>query len=122
MNKKDFYIDSHFICGVRSTDNIFDLPKSLFDCGDFICFEQAVRSYIEPFSVTLYMWPWSWHDSSLTDEAYIYEIDNNRILYYTGETSEFFDAKLVRKRQSLRGCEIFDCNFKFPLMMNIPKT
>ena len=97
VTTKDFYIDSHFICGLESLDNIFDLTDIIFNCGDFLCFENAIKTYIKPLSVTMYMWPWIWHNSSLTDEVYIYEIETNRILYYASNISEFFDARLIRK-------------------------
>jgi hypothetical protein len=115
---KDFYIDSHFICGVKSLGNIFDLDDMIFNCGDFMCFEHAIKDYAKNLwpTVSIHMWPWEWHDSSLTDEVYIYEMETNRIIYYTNTFSEFFDAKLIRKEQNLQGCEIFDFKFKFPLM------
>lgn len=122
MNNKDFYIDSHFLCGVKSPENIFDLPDTIFECCDFICFESAIKNYIEPLSVKMHFWPWMWETSSLTDEVYIYDITLNRILYYSqAYGKEFFDAKLVRHEETLQGCEIFDYSFHFPRMITIPK-
>ena len=117
MNK-DFYVDSHFICAVKSPDNIFDLPDTIFNCCDFLCFENAVKDYVKSYSVKMHLWPWGWHDSSLTNEVYIYEMNKDRILYYA-IGMEFFDARMVRKQQSLEGCEVFDFTFKFPLMLDI---
>ena len=116
VTNKDFYINSHFMCGVKSQDNIFDLNDAIFNCCDFMCFEAAIKEYIKSRSVQMYMWPWQWHDSSLTDEIYIYEMETDRILYGTNSMNEFFDAKLVRKEQTLHGCEVFDFKFQFPLM------
>ena len=116
MTSKDFYINSYYMCGVKSQDNIFDLDDTIFNCCDFMCFENAIKAYIKPLSIKMHLWPWEWHDSSLTDEVYIYDIDTDRILYGTSSMKEFFDAKLIRKEQSLQGCEIFDFKFKFPLM------
>ena len=117
MNTKDFYIDTYYLCGIRSSDNIFDLPKDIFESGDFIQFEEAIKSYIKPASVTLYLWPWMWQSSDLTDEVYIYNIETNRILYHN-QMKEFFDARMVRKEQTLQGCEVFDFKFQFPKMLN----
>jgi len=116
VNTKDFYVDSHYLCGVRSSENIFDLPKSIFECDDIFCYESEIKKYIKQWSTKLHMWPWMWNTSDLTDEVYIYEIENNRIIYYSSDFKEFFDARLIRKEQSLQGCEIFDYNFKFPKM------
>lgn len=122
MYKKDFYIDSHYLCGIMSLENIFDLPDTIFECCDFMCFEEAVKDYVIPLSVKLYMWPWMWETSSLTDEVYIYDMALDRILYYSQPYGkEFFDARLVRNEQSLQGCEIFDYKFQFPKMINLPK-
>lgn len=114
---KDFYVDSHYLCGVRSSENIFDLPKTIFECGDVFCFESEIKKYIKTKSVTLHMWPWMWKTSNLTDEVYIYEIETDRIIYYTDTLEDFFDARLIRNEQSLQGCEVFDYNFKFPKML-----
>jgi hypothetical protein len=87
-----------------------------------MCFEEAVKDYVIPLSVKLYMWPWMWETSSLTDEVYIYDMALDRILYYSqAYGKEFFDARLVRNEQSLQGCEIFDYQFQFPHMINLPK-
>jgi hypothetical protein len=56
----------------------------------------------------------------MTDEVYIYDMDSDRIIYYEGSTREFFDARLVRKNQSLEGCEVFDFKFHFPRMLSVP--
>lgn len=117
VNTKDFYVDTHYLCGVRSSDNIFDLSNDIFECGDVFCFENAIKNYIKPYSNKLHLWPWMWNSSDLTDEVYIYEIETDRIIYYSSEMKEFFDAKLVRKEESLQGCEIFDYKFKFPKML-----
>jgi len=122
MHKKDFYIDSHYLCGVKSPENIFDLPDTIFECCDFMCFESAVKEYVKPLSVQLHLWPWMWETSSLTDEVYIYDMALDRILYYSQAYGmEFFDARLVINEQSLHGCEIFDYKFQFPKMINLPK-
>jgi hypothetical protein len=120
MNKKDFYINTHFICGVNSSENIFDLPDSIFDYGNVLCFETAIKNYIKPLEVKMNSWPWMWETSSLTDEVFIYDIETERTLYYVQEYNEFFDARLVREKQHLRGCEIFDFTFNFPKMSNLP--
>jgi hypothetical protein len=120
LMNKDFYIDSHYICGVRSPENIFDLPDTIFECFDFMCFEEAIKNYVIPLSVKLYRWPWMWETSNLTDEVYIYDMISDRIIYYTSDMKEFFDAKLVRKEQCLQGCEIFDYNLQFPKMISLP--
>ncbi len=117
VNNKDFYVDTHFLCGVRSPDNIFDLPESMLDCGDVFCFENQVKRYIKPQSVTLHLWPWMWKSSDLTDEVYIWDMLTDRIIYYTKDMPDFFDARLVRQEQCLQGCEIFDYKFKFPKML-----
>ena len=117
MNTKDFYVDTHFICGVRSPDNIFDLPEDIFECGDVFCFERRIKNYIASLSVTMHLWPWQWKSSDLTDEVYIYDMADNRIIYYTNGMKDFFDAKLVRIEQTLQGCEVFDYKFKFPKML-----
>jgi hypothetical protein len=119
---KDFYINSHYMCGVKSQDNIFDLNDEIFNCCDFMCFENAIKAYIKPIGIKMHIWPWEWHDSSLTDEVYIYEMETDRILYGTTSMKEFFDAKLVRKEQTLHGCEVFDFTFQFPLMFNVQKV
>jgi hypothetical protein len=117
VNTKDFYVDSHYLCGVRSPENIFDLPESIFECGDVFCFEHAIKKYVGSYPVTMHLWPWLWSSSELTDEVYIYEIENNRIIYLTSTMNEFFDAKLIRHEECLQGCEIFDYDFKFPKML-----
>lgn len=119
MTTKDFYIDTHYICGVKTADNIFDLPEAFFSAEDFLQFEKAIKEYIKFADKSiLHLWPWLWQTSELTDEVYIYEIESNRLLYYTKEMNEFFDANLIRKEQTLQGCEIFDVEFKFPRMLN----
>jgi len=117
VNCKDFYVDTHYLCGFRSSENIFDLPKEIFDCGDFICFESAVKKYVSDKPVTMHMWPWLWDTSKSTDEVYIYDIQSSRIIYHTSDTSDFYDARLVRKEETLHGCEIFDYKFQFPKMI-----
>ena len=120
MISKDFYIDTHFLCGLRSTENIFDLPENIFDSVDVFDYERSVKIFIKSFNVTPHLWPWMWRSSDMTDEVYIYEMNTGRFLYYDSNIKEFFDAKLIRQEQNLQGCEIFDCTFKFPLMHNIP--
>lgn len=117
VNNKDFYVDTHFLCGIKSAENIFDLPDNIFECTDFICFDDAIRKFISDKSVTMHLWPWQWHTSALTDEVYIYETLNDRIIYFRSDMKEYYDAKLVRKEQSLQGCEIFDFDFHFPEMI-----
>ena len=122
MHNKDFYIDSHFLCGVKSNENIFDLPDTIFECYDFICFETAIKDFVKPLSVQLHLWPWMWETSRLTDEVYIYDMSLDRILYYSQTYgAEFFDARLVREEETLQGCEIFDYAFRFPQMITLPK-
>lgn len=116
MNTKDFYVDSYYLCGVRSPENIFDLPRTIFECGDVFCFESEIKRFIKTLSVKLHMWPWLWKTSDLTDEVYIFQIETGRIIYHARDFEDFFDANLVRVEQTLQGCEIFDYNFKFPKM------
>lgn len=118
MITKDFYIDTHYICGVKTSDNIFDMPKGIFSANNFLQFEEALKKYTAPPWTSRSLWPWLWQTSELTDEVYIYEMNLNRLLYYTKEMKEFFDARLVKKKQTLRGCEIFDIKFKFPHMLS----
>jgi hypothetical protein len=120
MNSKDFYIGTSFICGIRTPDNIFDLPKYMFGVSDFLEFEGALRMYTKGSGVKLYLWPWMWQDSSMTDEVIIYDIETDRIIYYQSGLRDFFDAKLVMRQQSLEGCEVFDFKFQFPKMLNVP--
>lgn len=119
VNTKDFYVDTHFMCGLKTTENIFDLPDEIFECGDLFCFEEALKKYVKPHGVKLHLWPWNWHDSSLTDEVYIYDIETNSIIYYTNDVKEFFDAKLIRMEQCLHGCERVGYTFQFPQMLNL---
>ena len=117
VNTKDFYVDTHYLCGVKSSDNIFDLPEDIFECVDVFCFEDQLKAYLKPLKVQLHLWPWMWKSSDLTDEVYIYDIQRDRVIYYTNQMTEFFDARLVRHEQCLQGCEIFDYKFKFPKML-----
>lgn len=119
VNKKDFYVDTHFLCGFESSENIFDLPDNIFECGDFMCYEQAIKNLIKNKSVKMHLWPWQWDNSRCTDEVYIYQMTGNRILYYSNDTKEFYDARLVRVEQALQGCEVFDIDFQFPKMLSI---
>jgi hypothetical protein len=121
MNKKDFYVDTHFLCGFESPENIFDLSDNIFDCGDFISYEHAIKNLIKNKSVNMYLWPWQWDTSKCTDEVYIYKMASDQILYYSNDTKEFYDAKLVRIEETLQGCEVFDINFQFPKMLNFSK-
>lgn len=120
MNSKDFYIGTSFIFGIKTEDNIFDLPNYMFTSEDFFQYEEAIKKYIAMSRIKLYLWPWMWQDSTMTDEVYIYDMESDRIIYYESSMKEFFDAKLVRMQQSLEGCEIFDFQFKFPRMLSVP--
>lgn len=119
MHTKDFYIGTNFICGVKTEHNIFDLPDNMFNSENFIDFEEAIKEYIKGSAIELYLWPWMWQDSAMTDEVYIYDMDVERLLYHEQTTKDFFDAKLVRDQQSLQGCEVFDFKFQFPRMLSV---
>ena len=98
------------------------IPAELFLQVNKIMYEEMVTHLIIKNKGALAdrgdKWPWLWHDSRITDYAYMFDMVLNKVLgSKSGE--EFFDPIKIIQGEDLQSADMVMGRPNFPCMVNI---